>query len=105
MQCAEYQLKAATGGTFGIPGIARARYIPTTLRFSEELARLKFPALVAQCIEESISGIFRWRGMPLLRKFEDHYRNYVVAKQAAEASAKEALQSGVEARRICCAEP
>ena len=90
---AEYQLKAATGATHGIPGIVRAVYVPATLRVSERLARLKFPALVSECVQESISGDFRWRGMPTERKFEDAYRECMVAKQLAAASAKEVLES------------
>jgi hypothetical protein len=93
LEGAECRLKAATGDTYGIPGIVRVKYVVASLRLSERLARLRFPQLVSRCTHESVSGTFHWRGMPKKRQFEDYYRALTVAKQRAAESSSAVLRS------------
>jgi len=93
LEGAECQLKAATGATYGIPGIVRVKYVAASLRLSERLARLKFPALVSCCTNDSVSGSFRWRGMPTKRTFESYYRASIVAGRRATESAYAVVRS------------
>ena len=80
VEAAENLLKASTGVTYGISGIVGVKYVPATLRFSEAVARSRFPSVVSECIAQRPSSLFRWRGVPTPRKFP--YQN-------AEAKAAE----------------
>jgi hypothetical protein len=92
---AENRLKAATGATFGIPGIVRVKHVPATFRFSARLAESQFPELAFNCREDTISGAFRWRKMPQPFHFIADNQAARAEELAAQTAADDVLQRNV----------
>jgi len=95
LETAESRLKAATGTTFGIPGIVRAKHVPATFRFSARLAETKFPELASQCREDTIAGRFHWRKVPRPSHFATDNHAAKNERLAAATSVTSVLQRNV----------
>jgi Meiotically up-regulated gene 113 len=91
LTAADSRLKAATGGTLGIPGIVTVKYVPATIRFSARLAAARFPELAAQCTTPRVGGIFRWRKVPRPFHFPAENRTVLEQVQAAKTAADNVL--------------
>jgi hypothetical protein len=94
LKIAGYRLAGATDTRRGISGIVRAKYVPAANRFHEGLAKSKFPRLASQFVREDLRGGFRWRGVQRESDFADRCEEARSAKESAERSETDVLQSG-----------
>ena len=95
LKTAQDSLKAATGTTFGIPGVVRVETLPPLRRFNEKIAATEFSNLVSRCLVEKISGSFRWRKVPRPIDFPAEYRAAKVAAMSAEVAESAVIQKGI----------
>jgi hypothetical protein len=88
---AECRLKAATGLSFGIPGIVSVKYVNATHRFNRATASLRFPKLAAECSVERMSRDFRWRNVWRPSHFPEERLTAYEQLAASEAATIDAL--------------
>jgi hypothetical protein len=95
LEAAESELKAATGGTYGIHGIVRVKYVQATIRFSSQLAETAFPELAARCRVRTMKGKFHWRRLPMRSRFAEGNLSAKEAAARAQASATATLAANI----------
>ena len=95
LKTAQESLKAATGATYGIPGVVRVEPLSPLRRFNEKIAATEFSDLVSRCLVEKITGSFRWRKVPRPIDFPTEYRAAKVAATAAEVAENSVTHQGI----------